>query len=78
MVELPNSPIDEIQITVLKTSTYSYINKLMFQTLLLFMADKPDSDLSKKAFLRCPIGPNIHKWVGSIFSSGREVCMYFD
>lgn len=27
MVELPNSPIDEIQITVLKTSTYSYINK---------------------------------------------------
>lgn len=37
----------------------------MFNTLLLFKADKPDSDLSKRVFLRCPIGPIIHKWVGS-------------
>lgn len=46
----------------------------MFKTLLLFKADKPDSDLSKRAFLRCPIGPKIHKWVGSKVAVVRCAC----
>lgn len=46
----------------------------MFKTLLLFKADKPDSDLSKRVFLRCPIGPIIHKWVGSKVAVVRCAC----
>lgn len=46
----------------------------MFKTLLLFKADKPDSDLSKRAFLRSTIGPKIHKWVESKEAVVRCAC----